>query len=135
MKYGLTINENKIKFMIIGHEIRPDIKIRINDWEIERVCEFKNLGCIIIEDLTSEVEVKYRIACAKFAFMKMKNLLTKLSLTLGCWQRTLKFYINSILLYDADVATYTDKTIKLFISVQNVVLSADVRYPVDQKNK
>lgn len=40
MKYGLIMNEKKTKFMIVGHNTHPDIKIRINGKEIERVREF-----------------------------------------------------------------------------------------------
>lgn len=35
MKYGFTINENKTKFMIVGHETHPSVIIRINSREIE----------------------------------------------------------------------------------------------------
>lgn len=112
MKYVHIIIKKKTKFMIVGHETHPDAKIRIIGREINwKVREFKYLGFIITEDLILEVEVKCRITYAKAAFMKMKNLLTNQSPNLNFRQRTLKCYINSILLYSAEVATYAAKTI------------------------
>ena len=54
-KYGLNINEKKTKFMIISRDQHPDANIVINNKEIERVREFKYLGCFITSDLAPEI--------------------------------------------------------------------------------
>lgn len=64
--------------MRIIHEINRK-KDEIDDsWEprrIERVKQFRYLGCVIIKDLLPEIKIKHRIGYAKIAFINIKNLL------------------------------------------------------------
>ena len=110
-KYGLSINERKTKFMVLSREEHPDARITINNKRIERVQEFKYLGCYITSDLEPEIEIRRRCGYAKNAFGKMKKMFTDKSLNLQSRQRLLKCYIYSILLYGAETMTYSIKTI------------------------
>ena len=110
-KYGLNINEKKTKFMVISRDEHPDVVITINNRGINRVQEFKYLGCYITSNLEPEIEVKRRCGYAKNAFERMKKVFTDKTLSLQLRQRLVKCYIYSILLYGAETATYTVKAI------------------------
>lgn len=82
IRYGLSINEKKTKWMIFSRDFDLSAKIVINKKEIEKVKEFQYLGCIITENLSPEVEVKQRIVQTKTTLLKMKNILANQTLNL-----------------------------------------------------
>lgn len=81
--YGLEIIDNKTKLMTICYEIHLGVHILINNKEIQKVHQFWYIGCIFIDNLSSEVEVKHRIDEAKIVFWKWEtftNLILKLKI-------------------------------------------------------
>ena len=62
--YGMKINTNKTKTMIIGRKPKK-IDIRIKGESIEQVDSFKYLWCNITSNMNCCQEVKQRIAIAK----------------------------------------------------------------------
>ena len=61
--YGVEININKSKTMVIGR--KPKIDRRIKDESVEQVDSFKYLGCNISSNMNYCQEVKRRIARQK----------------------------------------------------------------------
>ena len=64
--YGLEININKTKTMVIGRKPKK-IDMKIKDESIEQVDSFKYLGCNINSNMNCCQELKQRIAMAKEA--------------------------------------------------------------------
>src|SRR5437867_8822552 len=78
------------------------VNITVDGLRIEQVKSFKNLGSVITEDGRSHSNVKVRIAMAKDAFNKRKELLTK------GWSRRLKMRMVKVLVWP--VVLYGCKT-------------------------
>lgn len=76
-KYDMKINVKKTKVMVVSKEAGKKINITIDGKMIEQVDKFKYLGSIITEDGKSKTDIKVRIAMAKEAFNKRKELLAK----------------------------------------------------------
>ena len=73
----------------------------INQTQLESVEYFKYLGSMLTNDSRCTCEIKYRIARAKAAFNKKKNLFTS-TLDLELRKKLVKCYIWSIALYGAE---------------------------------
>ena len=58
--------------------------IKVNGEYLEQVTSYRCLGSIVTEDNRSEVEIKTRIAMAKKAFWKMKEV-TRGQVKLNCY--------------------------------------------------
>ena len=74
-EYGMKVNVKKTKTMVIsktGHK-KADI---IGQHKVEQVQQFKYLGATVTDDGRCEHEIKCRIAMAKQAYTKRKNVLT-----------------------------------------------------------
>ena len=71
--YGMKINTNKMKTMVIGRK-QKKINIRIKDESVEQVDSFKYLGCNISTNLNFCQEVKQRIPMAKNAFNRKRSI-------------------------------------------------------------
>jgi hypothetical protein len=81
-RYGMEINVEKTKVMRISRQPSP-MKIMIDQKQLENVEYFNYLGSMITYDARCTREIKCRIAVAKAAFNKKKNLFTnKLDLNL-----------------------------------------------------
>ena len=65
--YGMEININKTKTMVIGRKLKK-IDKRIKDESVEQVDSFKYFVCIISSNLNCCQEVKQRITMTKEAF-------------------------------------------------------------------
>ena len=76
-QYGMRINIKKTKVMMVSRRVGQKVNIRINGKSIEQVQSFKYLGSTMTEDGRCGAEIKIRIAQAKEAFSKRKELLTK----------------------------------------------------------
>ena len=76
-QYGMRINIKKTKVMMVSRRVGQRVNIRINGKSIEQVQSFKYLGSTMTEDGRCGTEIKIRIALAKEAFSKRKELLTK----------------------------------------------------------
>ena len=76
--FNMKINVQKTKTMVVTHRVGGGVvNITIDGQNIEQVKCFKYLGSNITEDGRSLSDVKSRIAMAKDAFNKRKELLTK----------------------------------------------------------
>ena len=73
--YGMEINVEKTKVMRISRQPSP-ITITIDQKQLENVKCFKYLHSMLTEDGRCTCEIKSRIAMAKAAFNKKKNLFT-----------------------------------------------------------
>ena len=71
--YGMKINLNKTKAMVIGRK-RKKINMRINDESVAKVDSFKYLGCNISSCVNCCEEVKQMIAMAKEAFNRKRSI-------------------------------------------------------------
>ena len=69
----MKINVSKTKTMVIGRKPNK-VDIRINGESIEQVDRFKYLGCNISSNMNCCQEVKQRIAMAKEAFNRKRNI-------------------------------------------------------------
>src|SRR5688572_9395707 len=92
-KFNMKINVHKTKTMVMCKDGGSVVNITINGQRVEQVESFKYLGAIISEDRRSLNDVKTRIALAKDAFNKRKELLTK-----GL-SRTLKMRLVKVLVW------------------------------------
>jgi endonuclease/exonuclease/phosphatase family metal-dependent hydrolase len=103
-KYGMKINTKKTKVMRISRSGRNDVTINLEGQKIEQVKKFQYLGAWITDDGRCEVEIKARIASAKIAFSKKKELLTR-SLCAQVKKKIIKTVIWSSALYAAETWT------------------------------
>ena len=71
--YGLEMNVEKTKAMRISRQPSP-VTITVEQKQLENVKCFKYLGSMLTEDGRWTCEIKSRIAMAKAAFNKKKNL-------------------------------------------------------------
>ena len=98
--YGMEINVEKTKVTKISRQTSP-VTIMITQTQLESVECFKYLGSMLTNDGRCTCETKCRIAMAKAAFNKMKNLFTG-TLDLELRKKLVKCYIWSIVLYGAE---------------------------------
>ncbi|CAG9826824.1 unnamed protein product [Diabrotica balteata] len=86
-KMGLQINENKTKYMYMSRNNqsgdRIGQKITINDFNFERVREFKYLGITITEDNNASQEINNRIQAGNRCLFALQNLIKSKQLTRG----------------------------------------------------
>src|SRR5206468_7618618 len=99
--FGMKINVQKTKTMVVRWDGGGVVNITVDGLRIEQVKSFKYLGSVITEDGRSHSDVKVRIAMAKDAFNKRKELLTKvLSMTLK--KRMVKVLVWPVVLYGCE---------------------------------
>ena len=67
-KYGLTINQNKTKYMRLSRTQTHRKDIETEEMKIEEVSRVKYLGTIVTKDNLIEEEIKERIATGNRAF-------------------------------------------------------------------
>ncbi|PNF29589.1 hypothetical protein B7P43_G01947 [Cryptotermes secundus] len=89
--------------MKISRQPTP-VTIKIEQKQLENVKCFKYLGCLLTDDGRCTCEIKSRIAMAKAAFNKKKNLYTS-KLDLNLRKKLVKCYIWSMALYGAETWT------------------------------
>src|SRR5687768_2172739 len=73
----MKINIKKTKVMKVARTVGDEVSIMINGNKIEQVQSFKYLESTMTEDGRCEAEINTRIALAKEAFSRRKELLTK----------------------------------------------------------
>jgi hypothetical protein len=101
--YGMEMNVEKTKVMRISRQPSP-VTIKIDQNQLENMKCFKYLGSILTEDGRCTCEIKSRIAMAKAAFSKKKNLFTS-KLDVNLKKKLMKCYIWSIALHGAETWT------------------------------
>src|SRR6266496_3121856 len=103
-KFSMKINIQKTNTMLVCRDGGGIVNIRVDGQRVEQVQIFKYLESIISEDGRSLTDEKYRIALAKGAFNKSKELLTKgMSQTLK--KRLVKVLIWPVVLYGCETWT------------------------------
>ncbi|KAJ4447581.1 hypothetical protein ANN_09588 [Periplaneta americana] len=76
-QYGMNINPNKTKTMVIRRKIKK-VNLRIRNEAVDQVDSFRYLGCTISSNMRCCQEVKRRIAMAKEAFNRKRSILCEL---------------------------------------------------------
>ena len=115
--------------MRISRQSSP-VTVMIDHKQLENVECFKYLGSMLRNDGRCTCEVKSRIAMAKAAFSKKKNLFTS-TLDLNLRKKVVKCYIWNMALYGAgnfDASGSRSETPGKFL---NVVLEKDREYQLD----
>ena len=102
--YGMKINTKKTKVMIVSRNKGKQAQIVVGGQVIEQVDKFKYLGVWITEDGKCELEIKTRIALAKDAFTKRRELMTK-GLNRETKKRIIKSLVWSVALYGSETWT------------------------------
>ena len=106
-RYGMEINVNKSKVMMIASNVEP-LNIVIGNTRLEQVDYFKYLGSTITNNGECTNDIRTRIALAKAAFNSRRSLLTgKLDLNLK--KKLVKCYVWSVALYGAETWTLRKK--------------------------
>src|SRR6266516_7746890 len=95
--FGMKINVQKTKTIVVSWDGGGVVNITIDGQRIEQVKSFKYLGSVITEDGRSHNDVKIRIAMAKDAFNKRRELLTK-GLSMGLKKRMVKVLVWTVML-------------------------------------
>src|SRR5437867_5072977 len=102
--FRMKINVQKTKTMVVRWDGGGVVNITVDGKRIEQIKSFEYLGSVITEDGRSHSDVKVRIAMAKDAFNKRKELLTKgLSMTLK--KRTVEVVVWLVVLYGCETWT------------------------------
>ncbi|XP_075151162.1 uncharacterized protein LOC142225273 [Haematobia irritans] len=105
-KYGLKINIQKTKFMIISKKQEyKNAVLKIQNSNVERVKSFKYLGATITDQWDSSKEIRCRIELARDAFLKYKKVFVSHDINLETKIRFVKAYVWSVLLYAMEVWT------------------------------
>jgi hypothetical protein len=102
-RYGMEMNVGKAKVMKISRQPSP-MRIMIDQKQLENVEYFNYSGSMITSDARCTREIKSRLAMAKPALNKKKNLFTS-KLELNLRKKLVKGYIWSIALYGAETWT------------------------------
>ena len=76
-EFGMKINVKKTKAMVVSKNEVKTVNIVVDEKSVEQVERFKYLGSLISQDGRCITDVKSRIAMAKEAFNRRKELLTK----------------------------------------------------------
>lgn len=102
---GLNINTAKTNSMVFSRSLDLHPSIRINDTDIRNVTDYKYLGRNINDKMDHLKEIKQRIEIARSNFMKMRNVLCNLKLSLEVRLRVMRCYIWSTVLYGCETWT------------------------------
>ena len=76
-QYGMKINIKKTKVMRVSKQGGGNVKIVLNEERIKQVAQFCYLGSLITDNSGCSKEINARIAMAKTAFNRRKELLTR----------------------------------------------------------
>uniref|UniRef100_A0A8D8W5N2 Craniofacial development protein 2 n=2 Tax=Cacopsylla melanoneura TaxID=428564 RepID=A0A8D8W5N2_9HEMI len=106
--YGLDINANKTKLMIISKNVINDCHLYTNGIQIERVTKYNYLGTNINEEWDNTLEIKVRIGKARSVFNQMSAVFKTHNLNLDTKMRILRCYVFSVLLYGVESWTLNE---------------------------
>jgi hypothetical protein len=109
--YNMKVNVKKTKVMKVSRKGGGIVNINIEGQKVEQVTKFKYLGSWITDDGRCELEVRSRIAMAKEAFSKRKELLTK-KMSRHVKKKIIKTVIWSTALYAAETWTLRKEEIR-----------------------
>ena len=109
-KYGMKINIKKTKTMVVSKQEGINVEILVDGQRLEQVKKFKYLGATITEDGKCLSEIKVRIAMAREAFSKRKELLTR-RISRDTRKRMVKTLVWPVALYGCESWTLTKEAI------------------------
>lgn len=101
-EFNMRINANKTKVLVCSRNDENKTAIELRNETIQEVNEFTYLGSKITNDGRSSKEIISRIAQAKNAFYKKKNLFTAKNISLDVRKQMLKTYVWSVALYGSE---------------------------------
>ena len=127
---GLELNCKKTQIMVVtGKKEIPQCDIRVNGHILKQVNRYSYLGTVITSDGRCLEEIRTRIAIAKVAFCKMKNILTNKKISIETRKRVLKCYIEPVLLYGCEAWTMSRQAEKHLMAVEMWFLRKMQRIP------
>lgn len=108
IKYGLSINQEKTKYMI---NTRNKTRWRgVQDFEgYERVKQFKYLGGVVSEDNEVSLEIKARLAAGNRCYFSFQRLLKSSLITRKLKLLVYKTIIKPVVLYGSETWTMTSR--------------------------
>lgn len=106
-EYGLKINLNKTKLMIItkSPQNHNQINLGIGNTVVENVQTYRYLGTWIEKSGDQTKEIRTRIEIARSTFIKMKKLFTSRDINIELRMRMLRCYVFSTLMYGVETWT------------------------------
>ena len=111
-EYGMSLNENKTKVMVLdGSETNENIKINVQGRTLEQIEGYSYLGCWIDRGGKCDKEVRRRIGNAKSTFLNSKEIF-KSSISKITKKRLIDCYVFSVLTYGCETWTLTRNIIK-----------------------
>ena len=108
-EFNMRINTNKTKILVCSRNGENQTSIELRNEKIQEVNEFNYLGSKITNDGRSSREILSRIAQAKNAFYKKKNLFTARNISLDVRKQMLKTYVWSVALYGSESWTIGER--------------------------
>jgi hypothetical protein len=103
-EYNMKVNVKNTKVMVVSKTEGLRVKIKVDGDEVEQVTKFKYLGSILSEDGRCFEDVKVRIAMAKEAFNKRRELMTK-SFSKPLKKRMVKTLVWPVAMYACETWT------------------------------
>lgn len=128
-EFGLNININKTKLMIVSRQPHDNADLYIDNNQIERVNKFKYLGTTLNDRWDNDEEVKIRIATARSTFIKFSTYLLRQEVPLGLRLRVVKCYIWPILLYGVETWSLKVKSLQRIEAFEMWILRRLLKIP------
>jgi len=110
--YGLKLNTQKTKYMVVSRSPITDMEFKISNENIDRVENFRYLGCQINDKIDHTIEIRCRIEQARSAFIRMKKVLCSRNIHLNLRVRLARCFVFSVLLYGVEAATISATSMK-----------------------
>lgn len=130
---GLKINSDKTKYMQISRNPNNIGSLKIDDWEFQKVDEFKYLGSIINEFGLFGKEIEHRLITANKCYYSLHKLLSSKLLSRSSKLRCYKTIIMPTLLYCCETWVLTKKTTKSLFTFENKILRK-IFGPIQENN-
>jgi ribosomal protein S13 len=99
---GLTVNEEKTKFMAITNRTQNLQPLKVNEYEFEQVTQFKYLGTIINTSNDIKIEIKDRIKMANRCYHGLRNQLKSKVISSKTKVQLYKTLVRPIVLYGSE---------------------------------
>ena len=127
---GLELNCKKTQVMVVTRKNEiPQCNIQVNGNILQQVNRYNYLGTVITSDGRCLEEIRTRIAMAKVAFSKMKNILTNKKMSIETRKRVLRGYIEPVLLYGCETWTMSSQAEKHLMAAEMWFLRKMQRIP------
>lgn len=125
LRMGLIVNEEKTKYMCINRQKRRDRlgqNVSINNYNFERVEQFKYLGATVTADNNITEEIKGRVQSANRCVYSLKDLFKSKTLTRYSKLKVYTTVIRPILTYGCETWTITKDNEEKFRRFERKIL-------------